>query len=97
VYLHPFPTRRSSDLIHLFVAGANEHLSNPLGAVAYCRIYNDHSILWDIVNISHIKPNKSCVPCVTEVTHLIFLLLACIENKNTRSEEHTSELQSREK
>src|SRR5690606_42146979 len=83
-YLHSFPTRRSSDLLS---TGLRHHAIQPISSAS----------------ITRFKPFASSVSCSpVHVSSEILIPKSYISratinpNTMTRSEEHTSELQSRE-
>src|SRR5690606_39701778 len=90
VYLHSFPTRRSSDLTYI-----KWYVPNFKRRTAYLYGKIIKSGKDTLINLK-IKPNPvvAIFPILTVLIGLIFIIIA--ELNNERSEEHTSELQSRE-
>src|SRR5690606_40971100 len=92
--LHSFPTRRSSDLVAVLIDGYRPPRTFGLESLErfYCFIGVDLAAeLFDgVVNGGHAVPGTRAVPVG------LFSLSVGILPRLDRSEEHTSELQSRE-
>src|SRR5690606_40396367 len=89
-YLRSFPTRRSSDLKNCFAFSRPWPRRSPL--------YEYHAPLFSMISISEAMSNIS--PSFEIPSPYIISTSACLKGGATlfftRSEEHTSELQSRE-
>src|SRR5690606_40860738 len=91
--LHPFPTRRSSDLI--IIIGTDDSTIFKLATTLNkpCVLINsiDREMALDSVSPDHRAIGFTAMRHLFEQGHRRILTMTC------RSEEHTSELQSREK